>query len=237
MFKGPIKIPTDSESIAANSFFTVRGVLAGKILYLGPTYNETISSHKANKTWKSEFGKLATKTAQGGRSLSDFKEDEAEYSKYILTWEDTHAKRFQRIDSRTSFGYRWSAEDEDDVPELDNLALGNDDPNEDESKEAEVDNSSDPRRFFAENSRIGFAPQGTKVGDLVYYFWDCEVAVVLRPLGGERGDRWKIIGRADLDQREIRETWAQKINEQALNFGMFSPFPMSSSFCRLWYQS
>ena len=223
MFNGPIDIPKTIPDNNLNNFYYLRGALAGRILYLGPTYSETVSSHKANKSWKTSFLKLASKTTEGGRPLSDFREDEAEYSKLILEWDETHIEKIQKIDSRISFGFRWSAEDGDILlPELEELSLGGNKADGSAGEGAQVNDSLEPRRFFAENSRIGFAPQGTRVGDLVYHFWDCDVAVILRPLGDEKNDRWRIIGKADLSQRELREKWAQKIDEQALNFGEFA---------------
>jgi hypothetical protein len=35
--------------------YAARGFVAAKILHLGPTYSDIISSHKANKEWKSCF--------------------------------------------------------------------------------------------------------------------------------------------------------------------------------------
>ncbi|KAE9364551.1 HET-domain-containing protein [Stipitochalara longipes BDJ] len=56
------------------------------------------------------------------------------------------------------------------------------------------DSRAQPRMFFEENGMIGFAPEGTQIGDLICQFKDSDVAVILRK-EPEQG-RFQIIGRA-----------------------------------------
>lgn len=183
-------------------FYYARGALAGEILYLGPTYSNTISSHKANKRWKSEIEKIyASMTSE---AIKDLRTDDLDYSKIILDWDEEHLKRIRKVESKTSFGFRWSADDDDVLPDgLSELTL--EETNVPGNHEAEVN---EPRRFLATNSRIGFVPPEARVGDLVYQFRECDVAVILRNIGDEINDRWMIIRKAELSQRELREEWS-----------------------------
>lgn len=213
MFEGGVEAATRTVDFNSQpkKYYYARGALAGEILYLGPTYSETISTFKANKTWKKNIEKIYA--SKKGDAISELRREDLIYSKELLTWAETKLSTIRNIDSTTSFGFRYSAEDDDTLPE----------ETKPEDTETEQNPSApeeqEPRRFLATNSRIGFAPSSARVGDLVYNFWDCDVAVVLRKLGDDEfSDRWQIVGKADLSSSELKEEGnAQKIVTEALN--------------------
>lgn len=179
-------------------FHTVRGAVSGEILYLGPTYTETVSSLRANKTWKRAY-----EGCYHGGKLSGIErlrgEDEA-YSRAILDWDENRLKTIRAVHGNTSYGYRLHGDDE--FINVDQDALSKPD-------------GSEPRRFLATNVLLGFVPPEARLGDLICRFWDSDVAVVVRRIGGELTDRWRIVGKADIsttvrrgedndDQRSMR---------------------------------
>lgn len=198
---------------AEKEFYYARGALAGEILYLGPTYFDTVSSHRANKKWRIEMDKLYASGESG--VLQNLREDDEDYSKVILGWDEAYPKRIEDLRSTTSFGFRFSADDEDTLPEgIGALSLEEGG----ETGSGSGDEEAEPRRFLATKGRIGFAPPGARVGDFVCQFWGTNVAVILRKIGHEVNDRWEIIGKADLSQKELRDENAQIISNEGLNF-------------------
>ncbi|RDL42302.1 uncharacterized protein BP5553_02281 [Venustampulla echinocandica] len=194
-------------------FYYARGALAGEILYLGPTYFDTVSSHRANKKWKIESEKIYA--SMESEATQELRQDDMEYSKLILDWDEAYLKRIQNVHSTSSFGFRFSAGDEDTLPDgIGELSL----EEAGKSGEGVGEEEEEPRRFLATNSRIGFAPPGARVGDSVCQFWGTDVAVIIRRIGHEKNDRWEIVGKADLSQKGLRDKSSQKISEYGLNF-------------------
>ena len=92
---------------------------------------------------------------------------------------------------------------------------------------------SEPRRFLGTRALIGVVPPEARVGDLVYTFFGCDVAVVLRKIVDKESDRFIIVGRADVSrdvgmdsatEREVEAAlrcdlrkWARDEGNKALN--------------------
>lgn len=90
-----------------------------------------------------------------------------EFSKKTRKWSKTDLERFQAVSTKRSYGYRWSA-DEDQLDILDNQTSVS---------------ITEPRLFLASKAVLGIAPPETEVGDLVCTFYGCDVAVILRTVG------------------------------------------------------
>ena len=175
---------TKIESKASKKFYTARGSLAGEILYLGPTYTQAISSVKADRMWKQTL----EETYQGKPELHQLRKDNETYSQVILDWDQKHLERIRKIHTRASYGYRWNSDDEF-------LTINNND--------LYVPDISEPRRFLGTRALIGVVPPEAMIGDLVYTFFGCDIAVVLRKIVDKASDRFMIVGRADIS-REVR---------------------------------
>lgn len=216
LFEGGVEADVKTINLNARpkKYYYARGALACKILYIGPTYRQTVGSFKVNNIWRKNMRKYYT--SNGSEATRELRQEDEVYAKEILDWDDARLARIRNIDTRTSFGFQYAAEDDDFFPdELEEAGAWN-------SKAAQQDprdyRKPEPRRFLGTNSRIGFVPPNARVGDEVYNFYDCDVAVILRREGGPFSDRWKIIGKADLSCREMKEQNEQKISIEALNW-------------------
>ena len=204
----------ESKAPALKKFYTARGSLAGEILYLGPTYTQAISSVRADRMWKQTL----EETYQARSELHQLRKDNEAYSRVILDWDQTQLERIRKIHTRASYGYRWSSDDEF-------LTINEND--------LHVPDVSEPRRFLGTRALIGVVPPEATVGDLVYTFFGCDVAVVLRKIVDKESDRFIIVGRADVSrhvrmdsatEREVEaaiqcdlKKWARDERDKALN--------------------
>ena len=181
-----------------------RGALAGVILHLGPTYTETVSSLRANRTWKKAYEACY----QDG--IDRVREEDEAYSKAILEWDEKHLKTIRAVYTNTSYGYRVRCDDD----LVNNFQETHSKPD-----------VSEPRRFLATGVLLGFAPPEARVGDLICRFWDCDVAVVVRRIGDEDTDRWMIVGKADISTTVRRPEDYDDQNAMRYDMGRFNEFP------------
>lgn len=189
-------------------YYYARGAIAGDIMYIGPTYSQIISSHRANKKWKKAI-EVEYKSANR-EALEEIRGYDLVYSREILHWDEAKLAKIRDIRSETSFGFQYAA-GEDDILSDETEAI---------PQAAAKEQLPEPRLFIATNSRIGFAPPGARVGDRICNFFDCDIAVVVRKLGDAWTDRFRIIGKADLSClgfNEEHEENEQKIDTDALN--------------------
>lgn len=190
-------VRTATDSKAPRRFYVARGVFAGEIIYLGPTYSQIASSWKANKIWK----KALEEHYKDEPGLVDLRKADAEYSCGILNWDQKYLESIRKVDTMTSYGYQQSADDE---------FLITDD-------HARTCESSEPRRFLGTQSLIGFVPPEARLGDLVCSFWECNVGVVVRKVGE---DRWMIVGRADLSTEKSMGIIREQTYSEAMNYNL-----------------
>lgn len=192
---------TRTKSTAPKNFFTARGCLSCEIIYIGPLYSQTVSSTRADRIWKQEMEEVynATRDREPIRSkndnaneslLAEIRRDNEAYSKAILDWDENRLRKISKIHTRASYGYRWNADDK-------LLTV-----NENELTHPDV---SEPRRFLGTRSLIGFVPPETRLGDFICTFFLSDVAVVLRQVRDKGGDRFMIVGRADVSRETYRE--------------------------------
>ncbi|KAF7553046.1 hypothetical protein G7Z17_g3902 [Cylindrodendrum hubeiense] len=184
-----------TSSTTSEGTYVARGAFAGKILHLGPTYNELVSSWKANKQWNAAIEdeyKMDPK-------LVEMRRASAEYSRAILSWDENHIRAIRIVDSLASYGYQNSANDEF----IDPQGL---------TQSAEW---SEPRQFLATNGLMGFVPPQAKAGDLIYSFWECTVGFVVRKVAH---DRWVIVARADLSRETLPGILDMDYFTNALNY-------------------
>jgi hypothetical protein len=164
--------------------FVARGFIAGKILYLGPSYSEVISSYKADKEWRRNIEVHYTEAWE----LEWLRKYDQSYSRLILDWDQEHLDMIRAINSSTSFGFRWNADESAKLTR--------------KKPVIQQKPGGEPRRFLATEVLIGFVPPQAQVGDLIIQFWGCNIAVVVRQQGGN--DYFQIVGRADVSTEKDR---------------------------------
>ncbi|KAH7015829.1 heterokaryon incompatibility protein-domain-containing protein [Ilyonectria destructans] len=185
-----------SSSTVIQRTFVARGAFAGKILRLGPTYNEIVSSWEPNKRWRAAIEDECSKDP----NVVEIRRANAEYSRSILTWDENHIRAIRMVDSPTSYGYRNSANDEViNRPDSSQVAEG-----------------SEPKLFLATQGLMGFVPPQARPGDLIYSFWECTVGFVVRNVAD---DRWMIVGRADLSRETLPGILDKDYFTDSLNHG------------------
>ena len=206
-------------------YYFARGAFACKILHLGPTYSQTVGWYKPNRAWDKTIEKVYASSKREVKE--ELRGDNFAYSRDILDWDEAKVATIRNIDSKTSFGFLYAVWGEEEYVPPDE----SDGPGARDTGQEGADSPrpvEEPRRFLGTNSRIGFAPPNARPGDEVYNFYDCDVAVVVRRVGGTLGNRWKIIGKADLCCREMEEGKKQKIIPGALDrvLGSADPVPV-----------
>jgi len=193
--EGDVRTATDSKVL--RKFYIARGALAGEILYLGPTYNQRVSSWKANKIWK----KALEDHYKDDPGLINLRKADIAYSRCILNWNQRYLKSIRKINTVTSYGYQQNADNEF-------LTTGD---------HGHTCEASEPRRFLGTQTLIGFVPPEARVGDLVYSFWECNLGVVLRKVGE---DRWMIVGKADISTEKSIDTIQKRTYSDAMNYNL-----------------
>jgi hypothetical protein len=167
--------------------FSVRGVILGTVLFVGGSYEDIVSSFKANREWKASIGKLYT-TAGDLRRLREMDE---RYTVKLLEMEQAALTKFYCIQSKVSKGTKvletWLTS---------GPSTGDHRKGELSISSSGIRTSGNPRRFLASHSVMGLAPPEIREGDVICGFWGCDVQVVMRQ-DDDKGN-FRIVGRAGI---------------------------------------
>jgi len=180
-----------------------RGAIAGKILHLGPTYHEMVSSSTANKKWRLSFGTHYSLPSD----IQKLREANECYNQVLVSMSDTAVAKIRGIDPKELYSRGVKAKNSwsNDEGEWER-----DEP--DGKLEWEIDDQ--PRivnpiatptqccMFLGDNHQIGLAPVEAKVGDVLCKFWKTNVVVVVRE---EQKDIYRVVGRLDLFTGFLRD--------------------------------
>lgn len=206
--RGHMNAYSELESSSLN-IYMIRGVFAGKVLHVGPTYTQLISSWDANKKWRAAVERIYRRqpiTTYGfefdnDNTLGRLREADDKYSQSVLDW--SNGAFISQVESSSSYGYR--------RVELPTSSLLVRQPAETDSN----GNGDEPRKFVATEGLVGFCCPGTKEGDEIYSFWECNIGVVVRKV---ESDKWMIVGRADLAHESLKYTAEEVWYKDAVNF-------------------
>ena len=206
-YPGPA--PLTAEQRNSPDIIHVRGNIGSEVDFLGPFYNEIISSHAANKKWRGAidtYCKLpkivenVRKEYEAYSTLlnhpdSDFYKYHgvhplAMYSKAMLTnfewepdesnWTLKNPQEANSDDSRNPMSETKDVRDMNDVPSIVHT----------------VPAIPGPRMFLGKRKTMGLVPGETEIGDIICQFWQTDVTAVLRK--EEKTDIYRIVGRAHL---------------------------------------
>lgn len=185
------------------------GYIASTILYVGPTYGDTISSFNATRIWKASLDKYYT----DAHELRNLRKLDEEYTVRLPDMEEEDLARVCSIRSSKSFGFREKepesaaqCEDQDVVPQEFQKS----------TCRRDISSSSELRRFLGSSKGIGLVPPTAQEGDLICKFWKCNVAIILRT-NSTTADRFEIIGRANFC--ELKDVAAVEHNVRAALVG------------------
>ncbi len=176
-----------------------KGYVAGKIVYMGPTYREFVGSYRDQQRW---LGSWNTHY-EGSAHLEMLRKMEEAYSAKILEYQDEDLARIRRLHSPET--KCWHAPGRDTprggLPLL---------PESDTDGDAPMGTSEhDPIRFLGTDLCMGLAPTAARVGDLVVRFWNCDAAIVVRRsqsiIEREQDGVYWLVGRAD-----VAEAWDRR---------------------------
>ncbi|KAH7134534.1 heterokaryon incompatibility protein-domain-containing protein [Dactylonectria estremocensis] len=184
-----------ASSTARGDVFIARGAFAGKVLRLGPTYKELVSSLEPNRQWVATIEEECIKDP----FLNEIRRLSEEYSREMLAWDEAHLNPVRTGNFSNSYGYRVSADDQS----IDHQET-------DQSSE-----SSEPRLFLATKGVMGFLPPQARAGDMIYSFWECTVGFIVRKVAE---DRWMIVGRAELSAESLHRVVSEPFFHDALNY-------------------
>ena len=210
-------------SVSSKKAIALLGFEVGQILHLGPTYQDMISSSKANKSWVSSFASHYP-LAQQTRSIREANEA---YMPILLDMEPTELSMVFDIDPLSSSAHYTGVKYDPNVPLVgggdgdgdedgaikkftialtsienkDLISRGHDFDSQSLSVFAPASQSKEPRMFLGEQKSLGLAPHGARVGDRICVFWNTPVAVLLRKLPEEK--IFHIVGRINICTGEL----------------------------------
>jgi hypothetical protein len=206
---GTTRSATRRQSMArgSNSTMCARGLIAGTILHIGPSYSDYIAMSEASNRWKLSLEKYY----DAGQPLKTIRQLDDRYKAKLLDWEYESVSKFGGNGSEISWGEScdesWltglerTAQNYQSMPTSNsNVSSSNPVSSRTGPQRHLADNymvglaQTDPQRYLADNYIMGLAPPGAQEGDVICRFWLTDAAAVMRPKG-ESG-RFKFIGRA-----------------------------------------
>ncbi|KAF2120038.1 hypothetical protein BDV96DRAFT_485766 [Lophiotrema nucula] len=164
------------------------GYIAGEIVRIGPAYESLIGSFRAHQNWTSCWADHY----QAAEDLEMLRRINEEYSAQILSYETHHLKRIQLI--RNSNVVAWpttNLECDLNSTSFEHFQSGI------EVDETEVD----PQICLGTGYVIGLVPRGARLGDVIVRFWNCDAAIVMRPItlsSSSAEPCFSLVGRADV---------------------------------------
>lgn len=186
-----------------------RGYLAGKILDLGPSYADFVSSFRHRTGWRTTWRKHYRKEFD----LQKLREMEEQYEAKILEYGEADIARIAPICDGSFVAF--SSPDDGPLDELTDPQSGADGVRviDDILARLSVQGASKNapggkvNRLIGTDYCMGLAPPGAAVGDWVLRFWDCDAAVVVRPDNpSDPKTRCALVGRADVADVYNRKT-------------------------------
>ncbi len=171
--------------------------MSGEIVHLGPTYTSLLGSFRAQQEWLNCWGKYYQKPGD----LETLRRVNEQYTAKILDYEDKDLARIREIQNPDTVAWR--------ITGLRRLEKPSPEPDEtrNELKDNEEGQPKELRICLGTDHLITVVPAAVKAGDVVVRFWNCDAAILMRPINPqERGtsnsdgvNHWfMLVGRADV---------------------------------------
>ncbi|KAK4175848.1 heterokaryon incompatibility protein-domain-containing protein [Triangularia setosa] len=195
----------DHESIKAI------GYIAGEIVQLGPGYSDLVGSYRAQQEWTACWDQF-----YDSEELSKLRQMDEEYMVEALDYEEEDLGRIRNIPDPFVIGSRVPAERAETMEGLtpaggttrSNSGLSHFISSEQESfyvapNEEGRHIDTEARICLGTGYLIALVPPAARVGDIVVRFWNCNAAIVMRPLSTNvpdqgSGQMFMLVGRADV---------------------------------------
>ncbi|KAK0646879.1 heterokaryon incompatibility protein-domain-containing protein [Cercophora newfieldiana] len=212
-----VKCPSQSiESQGYNSSMrgTIRviGYAAGKIVQMGPDYESLVRSPEANHEWVESWDEYYREE----RELQELRAMNEEYMFRILRFDKEDLSRIRHIRSLETTGWlmtspalgscddqtgRWS--ELQSFPTQTSGIL----PNQHIQQQEPDPGISGVRICLGSNYVVALVPAEAEVGDVIVRFWNCRVAIVMRPfpLHTDRRFGLLLVGRADVARTDEQQ--------------------------------
>jgi hypothetical protein len=205
------------------NIFAVAAV-GGVIKYLGPTYDEVYASSSVSKKWKLTFRKHFSRPDD----IKKLREANEAYEILLFDQWEAIRKRVRFIDPLNfeSLGVVimkgvWDPESFESVQDVDKylkscnnlLRYGTGEKGSFGVCDMRLASTASkaPRLFLGNYLQIGLAPPEAREGDLICQFWRTNVVALVRKEA--RGEKFRIVGRADLstghleDAKPVYQNW------------------------------
>lgn len=195
------EIPCNSKT-----YVTIQGALVGRVIHIGPTYEEMISSRQSNKKWISSFADYNSQPQE----LTSRREANEAYMATLLSMNSQDVAKIHNVYPNASQQMFWSRAMvttkrwRDKQYHWEGGALGDDislaiadapilqAPNTTETQ---------PRMFLGSNLHMGVSPSDTQIGDIICQFWETDTVALLR----KEGELYRVVGRVDLCRGRLEQ--------------------------------
>ncbi|KAK3346012.1 heterokaryon incompatibility protein-domain-containing protein [Lasiosphaeria hispida] len=188
---------------------TAVGYIAGEITALGPSYNSLVASSRAQQEWTSCW----TNHYPQPDDLEKIRQINEEYEARILGFETSDTERIRAI--RHPQVAAWRVARGSQRPDTSGVTYSAQYEKTWASMDTDEDTIEGPRMFLGYNYAVGMVPSEARVGDIIVRFWNCDAAVVMRPLDGtltidgreaakNENPPFMLVGRADIAEVDDR---------------------------------
>jgi hypothetical protein len=161
------------KQICEKPVIRAQGYLSGKIVQLGPRYTSFVGSFRAQQDWLYCWEDFYHKPVD----LETLRRINESYMAEIVRYKEKDLARVREIRNPNTVAWR--------------IAAGVNPPRSDHRYATEYDKMwndneqgqpSEPRLFLGTDSLIGLIPSAAKIGDFIIQFWNCNAAIVVRPI-------------------------------------------------------
>jgi hypothetical protein len=202
-----------------NPIIRAIGYVSGEILRLGPEYSSLVGSFRAQQEWVNCWGSYYHKPFD----LETLRRMDEQYAAKIMSYEDKDLARIQEIRSPNTVAWRIAAGGR---PETSNTSyVAEFDKMWENMHGSEQNRTEAPRICLGTGYLIAVVPSVAKVGDIVVRFWNCDAAVLMRPIIPQAlssfspygwDSSFMLVGRADVAEHINRKA-AQSFDIPAEN--------------------
>jgi hypothetical protein len=187
------------------------GYLSGEIVHLGPTYSSLIGSFRAQQDWLSCWGKYYQKPGD----LETLRKIHEQHMAKIMDYEDKDLARIRELRRLSNVAWRVAGggkpENFDPSQAVQFDKMWDNMHNNEESSQ-----SKGPRICLGTDYLMAVVPAAVKVGDVVVRFWNCDAAILMRPVNLHAGVTgasvsmdastvFMLVGRADVAELTDRK--------------------------------
>lgn len=166
------------------------GYIAGDIVHIGQDYNSLVGSYSAYQNWTSSW---ANHYLEEGH-LERLRAINEGYLEKIINYEEAYVAQFRSIENRYVSARRVAER----RTGFNSLRTENVVESDGSQADIAAENSM-PRIFLGTGYLMGLVPSNARLGDVIIRFWNCNAAVVMRPVDTTTiTTEFTLVGRVDI---------------------------------------